>query len=428
MRTSWQWSCKTLWSWQAIGAVVVLLVPLLAHAQFYQWVAVTLPAATGASCGNGTPYRFFVNRALFTRDLAIVYEGGGACWDQAACEGRGRLSASNPNGIAADYLQQANSAAGGLVTPFSSRLNPFQSVRTQSWNQVYLPYCTGDVHTGSQVRVYDDVNPAAPRVQYHRGQANVRAAMQWLRANLGRPSQLLLTGFSAGGVGSTATYLIARDTLAPTGRTSLLADSGPLFPAPRSGTPTQYPSLLLHNRIRDAWGLDTPGGMITRYAGLPGFDTNNLGSIAGALALRYPQDRFGYMVFGADGNFSAFSYEKFYPEIANAPNDTTRRALIQQRWDRDIAQWTPQLAGFTNVAYHVPWFRPFNDSHCLTVIDFSGTGIEEAGIASLSPFIDNTLDRGPPLRTVETDRISDYFRPASPALTLLAIVLALFGG
>jgi len=46
-------------------------------------------------------------------------------------------------------------------------------------------------------------------------------------------------------------------------------------------------------------------------------------------------------VFGADGNFSAFSYEKFYPEISGAPDDATRRALIQQRWDRDIARWGP---------------------------------------------------------------------------------------
>lgn len=411
-----------------LAPLVVLALPQSAQAQFYQWVTVTLPASTGASCGNGTPYRFFVNRALFTRDTTIVYEGGGACWDQAACEGKGRLSASNPNGIPEDYLAQANSAAGGLVTPFSSRLNPFQSVRTQGWNMVYLPYCTGDVHTGSAVRVYDDANPAQPRVQYHRGQANVRAAMQWLRANWGRPSQLLLTGFSAGGVGSTATYPIARDTLAPTGRVSLLADSGPLFPAPRTSTPAEHPSLPLHNRIRDTWGLDTAGGMITRYAGLPGFDVNNLGSIVGALALRYPQDRFGYLLFGADGNFSAFSYEKFYPEISGAPNDATRRALIQRRWDSDIRRWLPQLASYNNVAYHVPWFRPFNDSHCLTVIDFSGTGIEEAGIASLTPFIDNTLDRGAPMRNAETDRISDYFRPVSGALTLLSIVLGLFGG
>ncbi len=415
--------------WLRALALLCLLGPLTAHAQFYQWVTVTLPPETGASCGNGTPYRFFVNRALFTRDLVVVFEGGGACWDQAACEGRGRLAASNPNGIPSDYLSQLNTALGGLVTPFSSRLNPVQEVRTQGWNQVYLPYCTGDVHSGSAVRVYDDANPAAPRTQYHRGQANVRAAADWLRANLGRPNQLVLTGFSAGGVGSTATYPIVRDRLAPTGRATLLADSGPLFPAPRAGGATRYPSLLLHERIRNTWGLDQSGGLVTRYAGLPAFDTNNLGSITQALALRYPADRFGYTVFGADAIFAAFSYEKFYPAISGAKDDATRRALIQQLWDRDTAQWVAsmQTMNAPNVAWYLPWFRPFNDSHCVTVIDFSGTGIEEVGISSVGNFVNNSLDRGAPIRQVEADRVSDYFRPVSGALILLSIIQPLFG-
>lgn len=410
-----------------VPALLLTLAPLLAQAGYFQWDTVELPASSGASCGNGTPYRFFVNRNPFNKDTVVVYEGGGACWDQKACLGQGKLSASNPNGIPADYLSQFNTAAYGLVTPFSSRLNPFQSVRTQGWNMVYLPYCTGDVHTGSLLKVYTDADPANPRVQFHRGQANVRGAAQWIRANMGRPAQLLLTGFSAGGVGSTATYPLMRDTLQPTGRASLLADSGPLFPAPRSSTPAQHPSLLLHNRIRSAWGLDAPGGMVTQFAGLPGFNTDDLGSITGTLATRYPNDRFGYMVFELDGNFSSFSYEKFYTAISGAPNDDARRAELYGRWFRDISQWLPAINSFANVAYHVPFYRPFNDSHCLTIVDFSGTGIEERGINDLSAFVDNTLDRGTPMRNVESDWVSDLSRPVSFALTLLSVVLGLFG-
>jgi Pectinacetylesterase len=398
----------------------------LALAGYFQWDMVELPASSGASCGNGTPYRFFVNRTPFNKDTVVLYEGGGACWDQAACEGKGKLAASNPNGIPTDYLNQFNTAAYGLVTPFTSRLNPFQSVRTQGWNQVYLPYCTGDVHTGSKLAVYNDTGTGS-RLQYHRGQANVSAAAAWLRANLGRPNQLLLTGFSAGGVGSTATYPIMRDTLQPTGRMSLLADSGPLMPAPRAGTAAQYPSLPLHNRIRQAWGLDEPGGMITRFASLPGFDTNDLGTINGALAQRYPADRFGYMVFLGDANFSAFSYEKFYPDISGAPDANTRLQRLYARWLPDIGQWATRLATQANVAFHVPFFRNFNESHCLTIVDFSGTGIEERNIADITPFVNNTLDRGTPMRNIEFDLVSDLSRPVSFALSLMSVVLALFG-
>src|SRR5882724_7717593 len=125
------------------GSVLALATPWVA-AGYFQWDMVELPASSGAACGNGTPYRFFVNRTPLSKSMVIVYEGGGACWDQNACLGIGPLSASNPDGIPPDYMQQLSGAAFGLVTPFSARSDPFQAVQTQSWNIVYLPYCTGD--------------------------------------------------------------------------------------------------------------------------------------------------------------------------------------------------------------------------------------------------------------------------------------------
>jgi len=409
------------------GTALIWLAPLAASAaDYFRWEAVELPASSGASCGNGTPYRFFVNRTPLSKDLVLVYEGGGACWDQNACSGIGPLSAANPDGVPADYLQQLNSAAYGLVTPFSSRNDPFQAVQTQSWNIVYLPYCTGDVHAGSKTRTYSDANPSSPRVQHFRGQANIRAASQWLRDTLGKPKNLMLTGFSAGGVGSTVTYELVRGTLQATGKVSLLADSGPLMMAPSGGTPAQYPSLPMHTKIRGEWGLDEPGGLIANYAGsLPAFNPDNLGTVTGALAQKYPLDRFGYMVFQADANFSAFSYEKFYPDIANAPNALARRQALYARWEPDLAAWIAANQGFANVAYHVPFMRQFNESHCVTIVDFSGTGIEDAGIASVGSFVDAVLDRGPVMRSVEVDREHDKTQELSPAIKLFRLLMNL---
>lgn len=401
------------------GTALAVLGPLALSADYFRWEMVELPASSGAACGNGTPYRFFVNRTPLSKDLVLIYEGGGACWDQNACLGIGDLSAANPDGIPPDYLQQLNTAAYGLVTPFSARNDPFQAVQTQSWNIVYIPYCTGDVHSGSKVVTYADADPAHPRVEYHRGQANIRGAAQWLRDNLGRPNKLMLTGFSAGGVGSTVTYDIVRSTLQPKGNASLLADSGPLMSAPRNGAPEQYPSVLMHNTIRSAWGLDEPGGLIASYAStLPGFNPDNLGTVTGALAQKYPQDRFGYMVFQADANFSAFSYQKFYPDIANAPNEVARLQAIYARWTPDLQAWTAMNQSFGNLAYHIPFMRQFNESHCVTIVDFSGTGIEDAGIASVGSFVDAVLDRGPVMRNTEVDRAHDKTQELSPAIRL----------
>lgn len=414
---------------RGLAAALLGLAAPLALAGYYQWDMVELSGDTGAACGNGTPYRFFVNRTPSSKNVVIVYEGGGACWDQNACLGIGALGAVNPDGIPPDYMHSfSTQAAYGLVTPFSARNDPFQKVQTQSWNIVFVPYCTGDVHTGSKVLVYNDADPANPRTEYHRGQANIRAAAKWLRDNLGQPQDLMLTGFSAGGVGSTATYGIMRDALQPTGRSSLIADSGPLMQAPRSGTPEQYPSLLLHNKIREAWGLDEPGGLIAGYAGsLPGFDPDNLGSVNTALAQAYPADRFAFVVFQADNDFSAFSYDKFYSDIANAPNDFIKRQKRLAFWGPELAAYRSALTGVENVSYYQPFFRNFNASHCLTIIDFSGTGIQELGIADLGTVVDDTLNRGPTVQAAEQDHTSDYFQPLSAVIKLYKLLTKFLG-
>ncbi len=413
--------------WSALTLSVCVLATPTAHAGYYQWDAVTLPLASGASCGNGTPYRFFVNRAWRAKDTVFVFEGGGACWDQASCEGKGVLSASNAQGVDPDYMRSSTTAAYGLVTPFISRLNVLERVRTQGWNMVYLPYCTGDVHVGSLKRIYDDSDPTAPRAQHHHGLANVRGAASWVRDSF-RTRHLLVTGFSAGAVGATATYPLVRNTLAPTGSATLLADSGPLFPAPAGADATVYPSTPLHTRIRSAWGLNEPTGIVnTVLAPLPGFNPQDLGSISAALALRYPQDRFGYMSFIADATFSAFSYAKFDAAVMAATDEAARRSLLLASWERDLAHWKLALAPYANVSWHLPFFRDFGGSHCLTLVDFSGTGIEEVGLADVNPFIDTTIDRGTTLRNEETDRLTDLTRPLGAALRRLMGVLKLFG-
>ena len=408
-----------------MAAVTLTLLAPAAMAGYYQWETVEL-SGDGAACGNGTPYRFFVNRTPQNSDVVIVYEGGGACWDQKACLGQGKLGASNPDGIPPDYIRTG--VANGLVTPFSSRNDPFQQVQTQSWNIVFLPYCTGDVHSGSKLTVYDDADPANPRVQHHAGQANIRNAAKWLRANLGQPRQMMLTGYSAGGVGSTVTYALMRETLQPTGKATLLADSGPLMAAPRSEAQAPQrggppPSLPLHDKIREVWGLDEPGGLVKGYgATLPGFDPDDLGSVNRSLARHYPEDRFGFMVFSADMNFSAFSYEKFYPDIANAPTPMAYREALMKRWVPDVQRWHEDLALTPNVSFHIPYFRNFNDSHCLSIVDFSGTGIESAGVSSVASFIDANLDRGPIMRNVEPENVEDLTQPLSPIIKLYKIL------
>jgi hypothetical protein len=336
----------------------------------------------------------------------VMFEGGGACWDQAACKGGTELDAVNPDGIPANYMTDWNRQAHlGLVTPFTMRLDPLQAVQTQSWNIVYVTYCTGDVHTGNKIATYDNVDPANPMVYYHRGATNAKAVAAWMAANLKQPEHLLITGFSAGGAGSTALYPAFREALKPK-KMALLADSGPLFNAPRNATPEQAPSVLLHNKIRHVWGLDEPGGLVTELiARFPtAGDANNLGSLSSALGKVYPEDRIGYAFFQEDSIYSAFSYQKFYPEIANAPDNATRLKLLNAKWRQEIKPWMAQLDGLSNVGYYVPNQRDIKGSHCLTIVTFGGTSIVEKKLNSVGRFVDNLLDgKGPVMRAYETN-------------------------
>ncbi len=363
---------------------------------YYKWEAVEAPAATGASCGNGTPYRFFVNRTPFTTKTVVMFEGGGACWAKGNCLGEGGLlGASNPNGVPANYMTSASMAAFGLITPFTARLHPFNQIQTQSWNIIYVPYCTGDVHTGNKVAVYPDPDPAQPALTYyHRGARNAEALAQWMAQNMKRPEHLLVTGFSAGGAGSTSNYGVLRDIVKPRAAT-LLADSGPLMQAPRGATAEKAPSLRLHEKIRSAWGLDGPEGLVNKLmARYPGVgDPNNLGSLTTAMAEVYPQDRFGYAVFQQDTIYSDFSYRDFYPEIAAAPA-AERTALLLAKWKPEVKAWTDAMKPYANIGYYVPHERNFIGSHCLTILGFDGTEIRSPQrFRSVEVFLDNLISR-----------------------------------
>lgn len=426
-------------------ALLAALAPAAASAAYLQWEAVTLPASTGASCGNGTPYRFFVNKTPFTSKTVVIFEGGGACWDQNACAGKGSgplglsiLSASNPNGVPTDYMTNILSvlngglsgvALGGLITPFSMRLHPLQSVQTQSWNIVYAPYCTGDVHTGNKVTAYSDADPANPRIQYHRGSVNGYAMAQWLGANFKQPAQLFVTGFSAGGAGSTANYAWLRNAMNPK-KSALLADSGPLFQVNRTDSPDVSPSVHLHNKIRDVWGLDGADGLVTKlltkypYAGT----VENLGSLSTGLAKIFPNDRLNFSTLQQDGIYSAFSYTSFYPEIAAAASGTPRDTLLNKKWTVEVNKWVDGMKPYPNVGYYVPFYRDLLKSHTLTTVTFAGTAIKEANISSLKVVVDDLIDgSGTPIRAFETQKNTQNTSVPGWLDTLLQPVYKLLG-
>lgn len=357
-----------------------------------EWQTIQLAASTGAVCGNGSPYKFFVNRVANTRNTIVYMEGGGACWDYASCTGQtGIRGARNPNGIADDYMSLLNPGAS-LVSPFVTRVSPFEAVKTQNWNMVYVPYCTGDIYSGDRVAVYPDSSGAnPPLVWHHNGLRNTRAVVAWLKDRLPRPTQMLSTGCSAGGAGSLTNYGALRRDLAPD-RGYLIDDSGPVFSSPAGGNPATHPSVPLATHIRNVWGLDLPGGPVAYLvANLPTISSSDLGTIYRALSARFPNDRLGHTHFWKDLNFSSYSYERFYPDIGNAPNQGAKEALIHARWDIDTGRLRGTLDGLANFGGYFPQYRALNESHCTTIVDFKNADVQERNL-QLKNFIDSVLD------------------------------------
>lgn len=379
---------------------------------YHQWQTIQLAPGTGAVCGNGSPYKFFVNRVPHTRNTIIYMEGGGACWDYASCTGQaGVRGARNPNGIPDDYMSLLNPGSS-LVSPFVTRVSPFDEVKTQQWNMVYIPYCTGDIYSGDKVAVYNDptgVKP--PLVWHHNGIRNVRAVTSWLKDNLPRPTQMLSTGCSAGGAGSLTNYGPLRRDMAPT-RGYLINDSGPVFDAPVGGDPAQYPQIRLQTLIRSVWGLDAGNGPLAYLASdLPGLDRSQLGTLFNALSSRYPNDRLGHTHFWKDLNYSSYSYERFYPEIQNAPDQATKETLIHARWGIDTGRLRNKLNTLGNFGGYFPQYRALNESHCTTVVDFKNGDIQTMSL-ELRHFIDSVLvGSGPVLDASEASDAADRAKP-----------------
>lgn len=322
----------------------------------YNWQKVELP---GATCGNGSQYKFFVHNTG-SPNVLFFLEGGGACWDYDSCSGRaGVLGAANRNGIADDYMTQFTAK---FVSPIVNGADPGIPLRsrrdlpTKGWNIVYLPYCTGDVHIGNNVTTYtDSTGQEPPLAWHHKGYSNTIAAAHYAKSLFPNPQKLLVSGFSAGGTATSSAYYFVRNIINPQ-RGYLLNDSGPIYKAPD----LTYRSRKLHDKIRQSWSLDAV------FSQLPStFNPNDMGTINRMVALQFPGDQLAYTAYTRDYNYSRFSYERF-----QTPNDM---ASVLSYWKADQDKLIAELGLYNNFSYFVPHERPINDSHCSTIITLLGS-------------------------------------------------------
>ena len=333
-----------------------------ARDEYDAWIKIEPP---GVVCGNNTQYKFFANFSATSDKLVVVFEPGGACWDYDSCTGKnGIRGAANVDGLKDNHWELAS-----FISPFLSRFDDTNPSR--DWNMIYVPYCTGDVHTGANVVTYQ----GEPNVEFHHdGHAAVQEVVKWLDGNFTHVPKMIVTGCSAGGVGALVNYRFLRTGVRAVEKGYLIDDSGPVFPS------TGY-SQPMHAMIRGAWNIDSLEGAMS-----PGFTVNNMGSINTALADEFPHDRLATTYFRRDMNFSLYSYERFY----NFPP----KEEILRMWEADTQLLVSEYESRDNLYYFLPYYRGINDSHCTTLFNFVGSDIQEQKV-TLADWINDFVDDQP---------------------------------
>lgn len=176
------------------------------------WHYIPVP---GMVCRDNSNTGIGVRLKESSNKVIIYLEGGGGCFNAVTC-------VANPGSfgqISFDSWKTVGLQLG--IFDKGSMLNPFKD-----WNWIYIPYCTGDVHSGTNSNAY--VNTIY-KDQKMLGHDNITLALDALKTYFGTQlDEVFLTGSSAGGFG---TLINANQVIEafPAATTTILDDSGPVL-------------------------------------------------------------------------------------------------------------------------------------------------------------------------------------------------------
>ena len=292
----------------------------------------------GSQCRDGSPTGIGVRVQDGSDDLVIYLEGGGACFNAQTC----RL---NPSRFGAAEFDRYAGQAGDLGLFSPSADNP-----VGDWNAVYVPYCTGDLHAGSfpDNTLLQSQGVEAP--QQFVGHQNVERALDALADAFGSPDRVLLTGASAGGLGTLYNFEAVAETF-PDADLSLVDDSGPLF----FRDDVQSPELMSQTVALYNGSATIPGAPEL-------FGPDALPGVYEYYAERYPDATFGLASHLGDDVFQFF-YAFGQPDGDEITDDEYAAGL------RDIRAQLPANWG--------TFFRP-GDEHTFLISRYTATS---AGVA-----------------------------------------------
>ena len=220
--------------------------------------------------------------------LLIFLDGGGACFNELTC-------AFNLNSFGEDNFYDRIESENSLIL---NRINPENQFA--GWNFIFVPYATGDVHSGNNASA--EVPNGGPDGQAMVGRNNISVILNDLKTyfdNNGGLSEIVFAGSSAGGFGVMPNYFQLKTILASGVPTTAIVDAGQLFLDENLLTP------CLVNQWESLWNLTAslPADLNTVVQN--DYDYN-IQKVYEYSSIKYPEDNFGFLSYYEDGTNTFF--------------------------------------------------------------------------------------------------------------------------
>ena len=174
-----------------------------------EWVQVDAPS--DCMCSDGSPFSYFVREADPSK-VVFYLEGGGACFSADMC-----APGSDQYTHTFDYPDGFTGTDG--IFDLDNPENPFAD-----YSFVYVPYCTGDVHTGNTTKDYGN-----GVVVQHKGFVNASTALDDMIARFPAATNVVVAGASAGSFPTPIYAAMVGDAL-PTADLKVVADGSGAIP------------------------------------------------------------------------------------------------------------------------------------------------------------------------------------------------------
>ncbi|MGI9342207.1 MAG: pectin acetylesterase-family hydrolase [Gammaproteobacteria bacterium] len=232
-------------------------------------------------CRDGSTTGIGVRLLSDAKGVMIYLQGGGACYDAAACAQNANAPIAGENFSPADFDRWVATLGNQGVFNTGNPKNP-----VARWNHVYIPYCTGDLHGGAKE---DAVVPGVAGKQQFVGYRNLHNNLKLLAPYFSDAGDVALVGASAGGAGVLFNYPQVVEAFG--GRSvAALVDSAPVIPE------SAIKTSCFERTLRETFRLQLPprcpecadaarGGLLNMY---------------GYLSRTYPQGRFAFASADAD--------------------------------------------------------------------------------------------------------------------------------